>query len=546
MSERTSAAELEERLQAAEARFAGIVSISADAVISIDEHQRIILFNEGAERIFGYTAEEAIGQPLEILLPVRFRSAHRAHVASFGQGMENARQMGHRREISGLRKNGEEFPAEASISRYRSGKGVVYSAVLRDITDRKRAEEGLRFLAEAGELLAGSLDYQVTIRRAVQLALPRLGDVCVVNVYSGGSMQVAELSHVEHEHEERISEVRRALTIDPSGSHPAAVALRSRTTVVLSGHPADGTLAGPVDAALATMWREVRAASAIFAPLLARDRALGVMSLFSCVRRYDQDDVLLAEDLARRIALALDNARLYDEAQRAIRARDETVAVVSHDLRNPVNAISMIAANLDTAALAEAEPAQVAEYLQVIRQAAAQADALIQDLLDVTRIEAGRLSIDAAEEDLAAVVGESVEVLAPLARDRALELEVELAADLPPVQIDAMRIQQVLSNLVGNAIKFTPAGGRIDVRAARAGDEVVVRIADTGPGIAPEQQPHIFDRYWQGNRPTRLGAGLGLPIAKGIVEAHGGRIWVQSTPDAGSVFAFSLPAGGSE
>ncbi|HJU66403.1 MAG TPA: ATP-binding protein [Gemmatimonadaceae bacterium] len=533
-----SAPELRIRLVELEARFAGIVEIAADAIISIDEAQNIILFNEGAEQIFGYKAEEVLNGPLDVLLPARFRPAHRQHVAEFGAGTDRARRMGHRREISGLRKGGEEFPAEASISRYRIGDAVVYNVVLRDITERKRAEDQQRFLARAGEVLASSLDNDLTIEQAVELTVPSLGEGCVLDVLEGGVARAVAVAHVDTEGKQRLAELRRRYPPPLEGAHPFAEALRSRSAVVLDGAtlerlPADDALVLPIVRAMG--WR-----AALFVPLVVHDRTLGVLQLYGARRDFGQDDLVLAEDFGRRLAVAMENARLYADAQRAIRARDETVAIVSHDLRNPVNAITMLAGNLLRTAEQDNIPPTRVEYLNVITRAARQADALIQDLLDISRIEAGRLRIEPAPEELESIIEAAVDLLAPLAAERSLELRLEIPADLPDVLADSGRIHQVVSNLVGNAIKFTSAG-HITIRAWHAGREVTVSITDTGSGIAPEHLPYLFDRYWQAGRGPRGGAGLGLPIAKGIIEAHGGRIWVDSRSGEGTTCYFTIP-----
>jgi PAS domain S-box-containing protein len=533
-----SSDELLSRLQQLEARFAGIVEIAADAIISIDQSQKIILFNEGAEQIFGYKAEEVLNQPLDVLLPPRFRPTHRQHVAEFGAGTDHARRMGHRREISVLRKSGEEFPAEASISRYRIGDAVVYNVVLRDISERKRAEDQQRFLARAGEVLASSLDYDVTIKQAAELAVPSLGEGCVVDVLEEGEVHAVAVAHADPDARQRLAELRGRYPPDIEGAHPFAQALRGKSTVVLSRATpermsADGALALPIARAMG--WR-----SALFIPLVAHDRTFGVLRLYSRRPEYGPDELLLAEDFGRRLAVAMENARLYADAQRAIRARDETVAIVSHDLRNPVNAISMLAGNLLRTAEDDRIPPARVEYLNVITRAARQADALIQDLLDISRIEAGKLRIEPAAEELTSIVDAAVDLLAPLAAERSLELRAEIPADLPEVRVDSQRIHQVVSNLVGNAIKFTSAGGVV-VGARRGDGDVIVSVSDTGSGIAPEDVPYLFDRYWQAMRGPRSGAGLGLPIAKGIIEAHGGRIWVESRAGAGSTFHFSVP-----
>lgn len=354
------------------ALLADIVAIAADAIICVDHQQHIILFNEGAEKIFGWTAEEVMGKPLDVILPDRFRAAHRKHVNRFGQSEEHARLMGERRDISGLRKNGDEFPAEAAIAKVRVGDSIVYSVVLRDITEQ---------------------------------------------------------------------------------------------------------------------------------------------------------------------------VQLHRRLQRAVRARDDMVGVVAHDLRNPVNAVKMLAASLMNGPEFESLSAERRERLRLIRESALQMDRLIQDLLDITRVESGRLAIDARAVPAAALLEGALRTLRPLVEEARLHLHVQVAPALPTVQADPERIAQVLSNLVGNALKFTSAPGRVTVSAERDGAMVRIAVADTGTGISRDQIPHVFDRYWDGT-PTAIrarGAGLGLPISRGIVNAHGGRIWVESEHGHGATFYFTLP-----
>jgi signal transduction histidine kinase len=168
-------------------------------------------------------------------------------------------------------------------------------------------------------------------------------------------------------------------------------------------------------------------------------------------------------------------------------------------------------------------------------------DALIRDLLDVSRLDAGKLMIHQEPVDPSALLSGSLQTLLPLVEEKAIELDLQLEEGLPQVLADPERIQQTISNLVGNAIKFTPAGGKITVRTRSTGEEVVVSVIDTGAGISPEQLPLVFDRYWQSSRTDREGAGLGLAIAKGIVEGHGGRIWIESTLGQGATASFTLP-----
>jgi signal transduction histidine kinase len=216
------------------------------------------------------------------------------------------------------------------------------------------------------------------------------------------------------------------------------------------------------------------------------------------------------------------------------------LAIVAHDLRNPLNTIFMSAQFLSEIVPDSERPTE-AKQISIVRRAAERMNQLIQDLLEVKRIESGRLTIEKRDIDPSAVIQEALDILKPIAAASSLSLESDIAPGTPRISVDPPRIQQVLSNLVGNAIKFTPAGGQIILRATPGENEAHFVVADTGPGIAPDQLPHIFGRFYQGKRTDRRGIGLGLAIAKGIVEAHGGRIWVESQLGAGSSFFFTVP-----
>jgi signal transduction histidine kinase len=247
-------------------------------------------------------------------------------------------------------------------------------------------------------------------------------------------------------------------------------------------------------------------------------------------------------DMVRRVVtnevgrVTLD--QLYGEAQRVIDAREEILRIVAHDLRNPLNTISMAADLLLDIPATESDRVK---RLKIIKRTGEQMERLIQDLLSVTAIEAGRLSIAPRKLRVEDLFRDASEMLEGIAREKSITLTVNRAADLPPVRGDPARVLQVFSNLVANAVKFTPEGGAITLSAARADDRVQCAIADTGSGIPPEELPRIFAKFWQAQRGDRRGVGLGLAIARGIVEAHGGSIAVRSEVGRGSVFSFSLP-----
>jgi signal transduction histidine kinase len=259
---------------------------------------------------------------------------------------------------------------------------------------------------------------------------------------------------------------------------------------------------------------------------------------------YTADDLALTIELARQAALAVDNARLYRAAQMATRARDDLLAIVSHDLRNPIHAIYMAATFLLDVLPEQSDMADIAlsrRQAEVIRRSARRGNTLIGDLLDVTRIEDGRLTVNAQPVEAAELLTEAIHDATPLAQQKELRLESFSPDPLPVVAADRSRIAQVFSNLLGNAIKFTPPGGAIRVDARVDGDRLHFSVSDSGPGITAEHLPHLFDRYWQARETQQLGTGLGLFIARGITEAHGGQLWAESEPGVGATFHFTLP-----
>lgn len=532
----------ERALRVSEMKFAGIISIASDAIITVDETQHIIMFNRGAESIFGYSADEVLGELLEVLLPTRYRSLHQDHVARFGDAPEVARRMGERQEIVGLRWDGEEFPAEASISKMEVDGERLYTVVLRDITARKRLERAQAFLAAAGELLSKSLDFDTTLQTVARITVPILADVCVVYLREDGTVRAVEVAHTEPDQSHPL-DLLRGKRLDARYPHPAL-------TVVDTGEPEMIPKVGEAfleamgtDEAERAAYREIGLQSALFVPFVARGETRGAVGLLACQpgRRYDADDLELARELAVRAAMAIDNARLYRAARQAITTRDDVLSVVSHDLGNPLSAI-----RIGTSLLLKQIPAQERsgrqwENLVAIRQSAEQMERLIADLLQVKRLDAGQVKLVRRNHRPERLIQEILDLMRPLAENRNQRLEAAVQPSLPAVPVDRERALQVLSNLVGNAIKFTPPGGCIRVEAARGDGEVRFAVVDSGPGIAKEHLSRVFDRFWRVRDGGTPGVGLGLAIARAFVEAHGGRIWVESKPNEGAAFYFAIP-----
>jgi signal transduction histidine kinase len=287
--------------------------------------------------------------------------------------------------------------------------------------------------------------------------------------------------------------------------------------------------------------RAIDPKSAMAVPLLAHGGLVGVISFVSCStnRLYGQADIRVAEELARRAALSIENARLFSEAQSAIKTREDVLAVVSHDLRNPLSNIQVVVNLLRRFERIDEKKAR--EFVDIVQRSTDEMQALISDLLDFAGIQSGTFSVVASEHGLSHVVMPVIDRLRALAEAKRQTLEVDLPPSLPEVVVDVHRIGQVLSNLIGNAIKFTSQEGAIRVSARQRDHQIVVSVTDTGPGIPQEHLQKIFDRFWQVPGTKYKGSGLGLSIAKGIVQAHGGAIWAESEFGKGSSFFFTLP-----
>jgi PAS domain S-box-containing protein len=528
-------------LRASEAKFSGILEIAADAIISVDQFERIIHFNQGAATIFGYAVDEALGQPLDILLPKRVRGVHHDHMRRFAESPVPARRMGERRAIFGLRRDGAEFPAEASISKLDGPDGIIYTVVLRDITDRRRSEEDERFLAAAATEMARSLDYRTVLQSITDLAVPRLGDGALLDVIeSDGSLRRVASGGPGTGRSELLNEIARA-GLGWESPSPVIDVIRRGTPELVTAID-DDWIEAHEELALVPAWRTLDVHSLLIVPLVVADQPLGALTLIlvDARRTFTADARALAEKFVQPVALAMVNASLYAAAQRANLARDEVLGVVSHDLRNPLSAIAMCARVLRDTPPTDA--ASRADLLVTIGESVETMNRLIQDLVDVASIERGQLSLERAVVPPERVVDRALHMFEVEATQHGIALTREIAPTLPELRIDESRILQVLTNLVRNAIKFTPDGGRVSIGAASGDAGVTFSVSDTGIGIDPALHDRIFDRYWHASAGARKrGTGLGLSIAKGIVEAHGGRLTVDSTPGEGSTFSFTIP-----
>jgi PAS domain S-box-containing protein len=535
---------IEGELRASEAKFSGILAIAADAIITIDHGQRIVHFNNGAEETFGYKASDAIGRHLAILLPPRFRAVHDSHIEAFARSPVTARRMGERREIFGLRSDGTEFPAEASISKLVTPDGLLFTVVLRDTTVQRRAEEDERFLAAAAGELANTLAVEATEHAVVDLPIPHLADAALLDLAVPGAPPDAPYRRVASTRQR----AELAAGVQSLGAHvltadsptPIVDVIRRGRAEVVDAID-DEWLEASADPEAVAHWRSIGARSLLMLPLAAGD-VRGALTLIRTAggQGFDRQQRQVGEKFASVAATALQNAQLYDAARQANRARDEMLGVVSHDLRNPLSAIAMCARVLGDSRPGDESARR--ELLDTIQQSTEWMNRLIEDLLDVSNIERGKLSLELRPEEPSQLVLQALHMFEVEAKEQGIALVARLPSNVPLVVADRARVVQMLANLLRNAIKFTPRDGRIAIGLEPGDRNVLFSVSDTGRGIPAEQQTHVFDRYWQSSAGAReRGAGLGLSIAKGIVEAHGGKITVESAPGRGSQFAFTIP-----
>lgn len=405
-----------------------------------------------------------------------------------------------------------------------------------DAEARVSSREALRFLTRAGRVLSLSLDPEQTLKRLVRLAVPRVACFAAIDMArEDGRMERVAFGHVDSAKEPLLARPEPFRPKD-EGLLPIGQVLEEGTPLLIEKVERDWTGGAQVLERL----HRVDGRSLIIVPLIARGQTLGTLTLGSTRtdRYYRHTDLSLAREFARSAGLALENARLYRKAEQAITSRDEVLAVVSHDLRNPVSRVRLAAEMLLDA---NQVPGEARNMIGIVIRAADEMTRLIGDLLDVVRIEAGRLSIEPAPIALTALLERIDESHAAAARARKLTWHV----DRPPaplvLQADEGRLLQAIGNLIGNAMKFTPEGGEVRIEVVHAAGAVCIGVCDTGPGMDAMQLAHVFDRFWQGRSGDRGGAGLGLAIARGIVEAHAGRLRLESEPGRGTKAWVELP-----
>jgi PAS domain S-box-containing protein len=453
------------------------------------------------------------------------------------------------------RSGGSERWSVSKATPLRDDQGTIVGAVsiFEDITDRRRVMERLRFLSEAGDLLASSLNYEETLPALARLAVPRIADWCTVDVVDDRTrLRRLAVAHVDPAKAAWARELEERYPTDRQAATGLGAVVRTGQSE-LQAEVTDEVLQGAArDPEHLRILRELGLRSYVSVPLTARDRVIGALTLLTTdesSRRYDEQDLTMAELLGRRAGLAVENARLYTQTQAALsqateisRLKDEFLATLSHELRTPLNAIVGWAHILKGAA-PDAE--LVRKGLETIDRNAAVQSRLIGDILDVSRIITGKVRLNVRPVDPLTAIEQAVDTVRPAAAAKGIRVDTILDPSAGPISGDEERVQQILWNLLSNAVKFTPRGGRVQVRLEAVNSHIAITVEDNGPGIAANFLPYLFQRFRQADSSsTRAhgGLGLGLAIVRHLVELHGGRVRADNRTDgSGAVFTVELP-----
>jgi PAS domain S-box-containing protein len=519
---------------------AELIQQAHEAVFAWHPVEGIRLWNRGAEELYGYTAQEALGRSSHALL-----HTPPEQVAEFTAALErDGRWVG---ELTHTTRDGRRLAVDARVALVRDdGRRYIVEAT-RDLTARRAAEDRLALLAEAGPVLAASLEYEATLANIARLIVPRLADWCAVDVVrSGGVPERLIVVHTDPARERLAQELRQRYPPDPHLSEGVPRVLRTGEPELVAEISDDLLRHSAHNAEHLALLEQLGLRSYMIVPLRARGQSLGAISLVAAQsgRRYGTDDLRTAQDLADRAALAIDNARLHREAQEEVRLREQLLEVVAHDLRNPVTAIK---ANADLlarqASAGRLETPRLVDRLNSISTTAVRMSAQIGELLDATRLRAGQpLVLDRQPTDLVALVRR----VAAQVQQTTTQHTICVAAAVPHLvgEWDASRLERVFGNLLGNAVKYTPQGGEIRLEVDRSGQaEACAAVIDQGIGIPEAEQANIFERYRRASNVLGRfpGEGIGLAGVRQVVEQHGGTISVISRQGEGSTFSVRLP-----
>ena len=531
------------------ARLAAIVESSDDAIVAKDLNGIITSWNRAAERMFGYSANEAIGQSIRLIIP----DDHQHEEDTILERIRRGESIQHFETIR-CRKDKSCFPISVTVSPIRDAAGIIIGAskIARDITERRHAEAlaqrvqwQAEFVGRMAEVLSGPLDYEARLKGLVAIAVPAMADWAALDtVEPDGRIRRLAVAHADPGKTELGTEIRRRFE-DPITPCDVRQVIRTGKGVFLP-EVTDAVIVGAAngdDKRLGLM-RALGLTSCVCVPLATTERAFAALTLATAEsgRQYSIEDFHFAEDVALRAALMVDNARAYEAVRRASSVKDEFLATLSHELRTPLNAILGYARMLRADMV---KPDKLSRTYETIERNTTSLTRMVEDILDVSRVVSGKMRLNMQAVELPLVVHEAVATVMPAAEAKHIRLETIVDPQVGAVSGDPDRLRQIIWNLLSNAVKFTPKQGRIQVRLERVNSSVEIVVSDTGIGILPDFLPHIFERFRQADSAAareHAGLGLGLAIVRNLVELHGGTVYATSGGEGqGATFRVRLP-----
>jgi PAS domain S-box-containing protein len=533
------------RAQELNERLAAIVEHSGDPIIGKRLDGTITSWNASAERLYGYDAKEAIGQPISFIVP----PDRRAELDTIMARLRRGEQINHLETVR-QRKDGSRVDVSLTISPIKNSYGEVIGAskIARDISEQKkmrealeRSEEHARFLSEASKSVAALVDVDSSMQRLARLCASRFADWCVFYLLNE-QQEIQPIARAHRDAPKELLLAERATEFPPEwrDASPLSRVLRSGKAECLPD----------IDP---SSWKSIRSdrgdelidklspRSLIIVPLESRGRTIGGIELArsDVAARFTPEDFEIAQELARRAATAIDNCQLYEELRKADRQKDDFLAMLAHELRNPLAAIDY------ATRLSSISPEQAANASDIIHRQVRHLVRLIEDLLDVSRITRDKIELKRELIDAAALVNRAVGTARPSIDEHKHRLTVEVAADEMPLFADPTRLEQIIVNLLTNAAKYTPEGGQIALSAFPEDEHIVIKVKDTGIGIPTEMLPRVFELFTQVNPEidrSKGGLGIGLTVVRKLTEMHGGSVSATSEGlGLGSEFAVRFP-----
>ncbi|HLJ65822.1 MAG TPA: PAS domain-containing sensor histidine kinase [Chloroflexota bacterium] len=556
------------RAEAAESALRTIIGAAPLPIVSLDVEGNVTSWNRAAEAIFGWNETDVLGKPSPTI-PEDEKPASDAVLRHVLEG-ETVRGLRRTRR----RKDGSSIELSIYTAPQLDAQGQVVGTVIlaEDITEAVRAQEErelllraeqeardqavlagrrFRFLAEAGSELSSSLDYETTLGSVARLAVPRIADWCsVLVVERDGEARQLATAHVDPAKVQLAEQLAVEYPYDPEGTTGAPAVIRSGAPELIREIPDELLEQVSPDERILGILRDLGLKSSMTVPMVARSRVVGAITFVSAEsgHLFGEDDLLLAEELASRAALAVDNARLYREVVELVGQKDEFLAAAAHDLKNPLAIMKTLAQMLSKRVAREETPdvPRLLDVLSRIDVAATRMAGQINELLDIARLQMDRpLDLDRRPADLLPVLAEAVDEYRHLT-DRHCICFSSSVQTLPG-DWDVVRLERAISNLLSNAVKFSPEGGEIlvSINVEEGGSEgwATITIRDRGIGIPGRDLPHVFERFYRGENVTRriAGTGIGLFGVRQVVEQHGGRVAIESELGAGTHVSVRLP-----